>query len=332
MTIPYQYGVLLPHFGSQASKQRLIEGSKQLERYGFDSVWVRDHVVFHPHPHEDQNRTHVDPFVVLSAVAASTEKLTLAMGTLIPHRHPIHAALLLGSLEFMAGPGRVLSAWGIGGYSQEFDAIGMGEWDRKELLAEQVDIIRRLWTGEEVTYDGSFYRFNHVAIRPAPASRSIPIWYGGTSAAAVRRAVEYCDGWIPGRMPRRDYRKLMDRMRRLADEAGKPLPRTGTIPFVSPGRTVEEGASHYRIPELAEEAVHTKYLLPESGEFRTASDFDGALMAGPADVIVEEVRKHQEAGAEHVVFDLRVRFQDWEECIQMLGEEVLPVLHRGDGR
>ncbi len=65
-----QYGVLLPHFGPYASRSRMIDSSKQIEQYGFDSIWVRDHLVFHPHHSENQDRTFVDPFVVLGAIAA----------------------------------------------------------------------------------------------------------------------------------------------------------------------------------------------------------------------------------------------------------------------
>ena len=93
----YQYGVLLPHFGTQASRERVISSSRLIERLGFDSVWVRDHLVFHPHGMEGQDRTHIDPLVALSLVAGVTEKLIFGTGSLIPHRHPIHTALLLGS-------------------------------------------------------------------------------------------------------------------------------------------------------------------------------------------------------------------------------------------
>jgi alkanesulfonate monooxygenase SsuD/methylene tetrahydromethanopterin reductase-like flavin-dependent oxidoreductase (luciferase family) len=328
----YSYGVLLPHFGTYADRDRLLDGARTIERYGFDSVWVRDHVIFHPHAHEDQNRTHVDPFVTLSAIAATTERITLAFGTLIPHRHPIHTALLLGSLEFIAGPGRVLAAWGIGGAPAEFDAIGMTGWDRREVLEEQVSIMRRLWEGGVVDHSGKYYEFADVAIQPVPQSGTIPLWYGGTSKAAVRRAVEYCDGWIPGRMPRRDYEALIERMGRLAGEAGVQVPHTGTIPLVSPAKTVELGAKYADMERLADEMQHFGYLTPPSGGYSSTEDFDGALMCGPPDVIVEEVRKHQATGAEHMVFDLRQRFSEWDECLAVLGEEILPELHRGDGR
>jgi len=325
-----RYGVLLPHFGSHASRERIIESATRIERYGFDSVWVRDHVVFHPHPHEDQNRTHVDPFITLGAVAAVTERLLLGTGTLIPHRHPIHAALSLGCLDFLAGPGRVIAGWGIGGYQHEFDAMGMVGWDRKELWAEQIAIIRKLWTaGDAMDHEGKYYRFHDVNIQPVPA-QPIPLWYGGNTPAAVRRTVESCDGWLPARIPRSHFRRMLDRMRRLAEEARKPLPTIGSIPFVVPARTVEEASRYCNIPALVEEMSHSFATPPPAGA--TLEALDHAVIGGPVDVILEGLRACQHDGAEHVVFDMRPRFRDFDECLQLIGEEVLPVLLREDGR
>ena len=322
----FRYGVLLPHFGTHASQSRLIGGAQRIERYGFDSVWVRDHVVFHPHAHEDQNLTHVDPFMVLSAVAAVTTRVVLATGTLIPHRHPIHAALSVGSLDFLAGPGRLIIGLGIGGYASEFEALGAGGWDRREVAEEQVAIFRKLWSGESVTHSGKYYNFRDVTIRPVPRL-PVPVWYGGTSPAAVRRAVEYCDGWIPGRMPYKEFRRLMTRMRTLAEQAGKPVPTAGVIPFVSPARTVEEGMRFFDVPNLLAEAAHF-YQDP----YRSVEDLAGGIVGGPPDVIVETVRRFQGEGVEHFVFDMRPRFHEFDECLQFIGEEVLPLLLREDGR
>lgn len=200
-----RYGVLLPHFGPHASRHRLVEGCRTLEAYGFDSVWVRDHLVYHPHPFEHPDRTHLDPFVVLSAVAGATERLLLGTGSLIPHRHPIHAALLAASLAHIAGPDRVVIGMGLGSFQHEFDAVGLGDADRRDLVREHVEIYRELWTGQPVSHGGRYYRFSDVDIHPAPA-RPIPVWYCGGSQAAVRRAVEFCDGWMPGLMPMRELR------------------------------------------------------------------------------------------------------------------------------
>jgi len=149
-----RYGLLLPHFGEHASRQNLIDGALLAERLGFDSVWVRDHLVFHPHGMEGQDRTHIDPMVTLGMIAGVTERLQLGTGSLIPYRHPIQAALALSSLEYVAGPGRVIAGFGIGTFDHEFNAAGLGAFDRRELIEEQVAVMRKLWTGEEVDFKG----------------------------------------------------------------------------------------------------------------------------------------------------------------------------------
>lgn len=324
-----EYGVLLPQFGSAASRERLVDRCRDIEEMGFDSVWVRDHIVYEPHIHEDPDRTHVDPFVVLSAVAAVTDRIKLGTGVLIPHRHPIHTALLVGSLDFLA-PGRVHAGIGVGTYGHEFDAIGIGGWDRRELVREQVEIIRALWGGEPVDHDGKYYSFESVDIKPVPGSDGVPIWYGGNSAAAVRRAVEYCDGWMPGRMPRRVFLERVERMERLAEKNGRAdLPRIGTIPYVSPGRTVEEGMKYLNLEQLID-ATNRMNQSKTAARIAGPEDLGGVAAVGPPDVIIEEIRKDQEAGADLVVFDLRPRFQDYEDMLTLIGEEVLPRLRGGD--
>lgn len=92
------YGVVLPHFGPYARADLLLRSAKRIEALGFDAVWVRDHLVYEPRPYDNPDTTHFEPLVVLSALAGVTSKLVLGTATLIPHRHPIYSALLLGSL------------------------------------------------------------------------------------------------------------------------------------------------------------------------------------------------------------------------------------------
>ena len=328
-TKPIQYGLLLPHFGEQASRERIIKGAQMAEKLGFDSVWVRDHLVFHPHGMEGQDRTHVDPTVTLGLVAGVTEKLILGTGSLIPYRHPINMALILSSLEFVAGPGRVIAGFGIGTFDHEFEAAGLGGIPRADLLEEQVAVMRKLWSGDEVSFEGKYYNFNDVDIHPSPASvESIPIWYCGNSLASVRRAVEYCQGWMPGRITIKTFAKRVARMRRLAGEAGKPGPTAAAIPITSPGRTREEALSKVNWQGMLKSAVKTDWVKPESGLWEHPDDLEGALIAGPRDHIIEETNKYIREGLTHLVYDLRFRFDDWYDNIQFLGEEVLPELRR----
>jgi alkanesulfonate monooxygenase SsuD/methylene tetrahydromethanopterin reductase-like flavin-dependent oxidoreductase (luciferase family) len=320
-----EYGLLLPHFGEHATREAILKGVVEAERLRFDSVWARDHVVFRPHHHEGPDPTFIDPFVTLSAVAAVTERITLATGALIPHRHPIHTALLLGSLAEVAGPDRVIVGFGLGSFDHEFTIVGMGGWDRREVHREQVEIFRALWRGEPVDHEGPYYRFEDAEIHPSPPNGDLPIWYSGTSIASVRRTIEYCDGWIPGRMPRYMYEKRHDLLREMAEEAGRPTPPAGVIPYTSPGRTLGEAISALDLRGLIEEAAN-RYTRPDGGRIHALDHLDGAIIAGPPERIVEEVRAYEEVGCSHFVFDLRLRFDAWMEALQLIGEEVLPTL------
>lgn len=325
-----RYGLLLPHFGEHASRKNLLDMASAAERYGFDSVWVRDHLVFHPHGMEGQDRTHVDPMVTLGMIASVTEKLILGTGSLIPYRHPIQSALALSSLEFVAGPGRVIAGWGIGTFDHEFNAAGLEGIDRRELIAEQVAVMRALWTGDEVGYHGKYYDFDKVDIHPSPsAPGSIPLWYCGNSPASVRRAVEYCDGWMPGRITLPTFEKRVVRMRRMAADANKPMPTQAAIPITSPGRTREEAYAKVNWEGMMEQALRAKWES-RSGRFERAEDLEGALIAGPPETIIEDTRKFQAAGLTHIVYDLRFRFDEWHECVRLLGEDVLPELRRAN--
>src|SRR5689334_17372215 len=102
-----KFGLLLPHFGENASVANCLEGARQAEAYGFDSVWVRDHLVFKPHELEGNNNTHIEGMLLLSAIAAVTRKLTLGTAMTICHRHPIHLAQLSASLSAISG-GRLI--------------------------------------------------------------------------------------------------------------------------------------------------------------------------------------------------------------------------------
>src|SRR2546430_5359860 len=106
--------------------------------------------------------------VALGLIASSTERISLGTGSLIPQRHPIHTARLLSSLEFVAGPGRVIAGFGIGTYHLEFGAAGQRAGDRREVLPAQIDIIRRPWTRPAAGYRGKFYAFDRVRITPRP--------------------------------------------------------------------------------------------------------------------------------------------------------------------
>jgi alkanesulfonate monooxygenase SsuD/methylene tetrahydromethanopterin reductase-like flavin-dependent oxidoreductase (luciferase family) len=109
MVANLKFGLLLPHFGQYASVEKCLAGAKKAEAYGFDSVWVRDHLVFTPYDMEGTDNTHIEGLLVLSAVAPVTKTLTVGTAMTICHRYPIHLAQCFAALSRIAN-GR--SSWG----------------------------------------------------------------------------------------------------------------------------------------------------------------------------------------------------------------------------
>jgi alkanesulfonate monooxygenase SsuD/methylene tetrahydromethanopterin reductase-like flavin-dependent oxidoreductase (luciferase family) len=209
-------GVLLPHTGAHATRQRIVDQSLRLERAGFDSVWVRDHLVWHPHGMEGTDVTFVEPLLTLAVIGALTERLTLGTAVLIPLRWPLKLAQDLASLSYLVGP-RLIAGVGMGFSPAEFAASGLQHDQRERITREIVEICRRVWSGDPVSYSGQVFRFDDVSIKPIPPG-PIPFWYGGATRASVRRAVDYCEGWLPGRIP---MATLDDRLRLLRELASE---------------------------------------------------------------------------------------------------------------
>jgi len=325
--MPTQYGLLLPHFGPHASKEKLIEGAKKAEALGFDSVFVRDHLVFHPHGMEGTDNTFIDPFIVLAAIGALTSKVQLGFGSLIPHRHPLLLALMINSLEYMAGE-RLLLSLGIGNFQVEFDALGMKDWPRDEVAAEQVEILRKSWTHDHFAFEGKYYKNAEIGFKPRVA-KSIPIWYAGATPASVRRALAFCDGWFPGRITLNTYKKRVEKLRADAVAMGRPRLFEGCIPITSIDVDRETALRKVNVQGLLKNANDQKFWVkPESGSFKTWQDLEGSFMVGSPDDIIKDVEKYVEVGIDHIVFDLRFRFDEWDQCMDLIGKEVLPKLHR----
>ncbi len=114
MASKLKFGLLLPHFCEHASVEKCTEGSIKAEAYGFDSVWVRDHLVFEPHEMEGPDNTHIEGLLILSAVASVTRKLILGTAMVICHRNPIHLAQLFAGLSTISN-GRLIMGMGLDG-------------------------------------------------------------------------------------------------------------------------------------------------------------------------------------------------------------------------
>ncbi len=325
-----KYGLLVPHFGDFADRDRLLEGARLAEQLGFDSVWVRDHLIFEPHGEmESPNRSFYDALITLTAIGAVTERLELGTGSLIPFRHPLEVALSVATLTQLAGP-RVILGYGAGNFDHEFEAVGIDlSIKRWELVRSTAQILKRVWTENDVSYSDDHYAFEDVTIEPKPAGGPVPFWYCGNTPASARRAVEYCEGWMPGRISLATFRARVKKLAELSEAAGRTPPTAAVIPPTSIEATREEALRDVNVDGLLAWANKAKYWVkPNSGRFETWADLEGTLIAGSPDDVVEECLKFEQAGCEHLVFDFRFKFDRFFEQIGLLGQEVLPRLRK----
>lgn len=317
-------GLLLPHFGADADAQKIIKGSQLAEQLGFDSVWVRDHLLFEPHGEfEKPNADFYEALTVLTAVGASTERLTLGTGALIPFRHPLVTAQIVATMTRFFGP-RVVVGMGSGNFDHEFAAVGLDGVARPELVLDNFEIMRRIWREEGVSWHKPPFDFDGATIRPWPAE-PVPLWYCGNTPKSARMAARWLDGWLPGRIGIETLRVRVRTLETVSAEHGRPRPNVGMIPPTSIGRTREEALAKVNVEGLLAWANNARFWVkPKSGRFETVDDLKGILLYGTADDIVEQCLELRAIGVNDLVFDFRLSFPQWEEQMQILGEEVLP--------
>jgi probable F420-dependent oxidoreductase len=185
------------------------EVAATFEDNGFESIWIPEHLVFPAempptYPYTDSGFPPVtsdtpsyDPWVMLSYVAASTDRIRLATNIyILPLRHPLQTARSVVTLDRVSG-GRVTLGIGVGWLADEFDYLGLGFADRGRRTDATISALRRLWGEDIIEVHDEFFDFGPVKFNPKPLQQpSIPIEVGGASGPALRRAGRLGDGWI----------------------------------------------------------------------------------------------------------------------------------------
>ena len=259
-------------------------------------------------------------------MGAVTNHITLGTGSLIPFRHPLNTALALASISNIVGP-RLIIGFGAGTFDHEFEAIDMAGIPRPELVESNANIFKRIFNENNVSYKDDYYQFENISIEPKPLG-PVPFWYCGGTPRSARLAVKYADGWMPGRITLATIEKRVEVMTKLSSEAGRSLPTVGVIPPTSIAKSREEAFDGLNVDGLLKWANDRGkwWVKPPSGRFETAEDIEGSLIAGSPSEVVEQTKKFEKVGVEHLVFDLRLRFDRWFESIELLGTQVLPHL------
>lgn len=316
-----QTGILLQHFGTGANRDSVIRTAPELEELGYASVWVRDHLMFEPHGFERRSTTFMEPFTTLAAIGAITERLRLGTAVTIPFRHPLVTSQLYGGVASAAGADRIIAGIGAGTPRKPFDATGNDYATRTRAVRELAETLRLTWSGRTASYHGELFSFDDVLLDPRPAPDT-PIWYGGSSPAAVRRALAYCDGWLAGKCPLRTLDMLTGRLRAGAAEAGRAM-TVAVSPVLSVAGSREEALHHIDVAGLLAEARSHKYWV---GPFDGVDDLAGLVVAGTVDDCAEQLDQIARRGVDHVIVDLRFRPGEYLEQARLVAREVLPAL------
>src|SRR5262245_24398475 len=194
------FGLSLPHFRQVASPEAIRRVAQRAEHLGYDGIWVSDHIVIPHSAAERLGSMFYEPLTVLGFAAACTSKVRLGTTVLIlPYRNPVVTAKALATLDVLSG-GRVTAGMAVGWTEDEFKALGVPFRERGALSDEYIKAFKALWTQDKPAFQGNYVRFEHIAFEPKPVQQPhIPIWIGGNSRRAIRRAVAHGDCWHPTR-------------------------------------------------------------------------------------------------------------------------------------
>ena len=280
-----------------------------LEELPIDSLWVGGHVAS-PNPSPEA-------LMALARLSAATERAWIGTSILLlPLYPPAIVAKQVADLDRATG-GRVILGVGVGGeYPQEFRACGVPLGQRGRRADEAIVLLRRLWSGEEISHDGPFFPMTDVRIHPSPAQPGgPPIVVAGRKDPAMRRAALLADGWMPYLYSPRRYAASVSRIRQIADEVGRDLRSFEWYVFIfvnidRDGRRARQEAAR---------------MMGGTYDQDFGPMVDKVAAAGTSDEVTEKIEQFVAAGVRHFIFlPATTRAADFEATVRTLTEDVMP--------
>lgn len=216
-----RFGTIVPLYGPLAQPDALRRMITLAERLGYDAVWFADHVVIPEYAAGLYGETFFEPLTAMAFGMGFTSRLRFGMDVMVvPYRPAVLTAKMLASQDALSG-GRVILGAGVGILRGEFEALEVPYAARGAITDEYLRAFRELWHAEQPRFRGEHVRFDALRFAPHPVQRpSIPIWIGGNSARAQRRAAELGDGWHPFGCGIEAYAAGVARVRELRAQRG----------------------------------------------------------------------------------------------------------------
>jgi probable F420-dependent oxidoreductase len=220
------------YLGFEASPEAIIASARKAEALGFDAVFVNDHIIVDGSSRSAPWTNTYDPLVALPFIAANTTRIGLGVSVLImPYRNPIASAKSLATIDRMSG-GRLIAGIGVGWNEAEFNALGVPFHERGARTTEYLRIWQACWAPGTVSFAGKFFAFSDMYVSPKPLQQpSPPIWIGGASDAALRRAATFAAVWQPTPMPVTDLVDRQAALRKACDRIGRQHPPETRMSF-----------------------------------------------------------------------------------------------------
>ena len=312
------FGFSIPTRGPLAAAQQVVAITRKAEELGYAYVAVPDHVIiprtFAPnYPYakdgdfgEGKDGDCLEQITLIAFLAGVTSTLRFVTSVMVvPHRNPILTAKMLATIDVMSA-GRITVGCGAGWLAEEIEALNTAPFaERGRVTDEYIAVFRELWCADNPSFDGAYARFSDIIFSPKPVQKPHPpIWTGGESPPAVRRAARLADGWYPiGLNPRYPldtpdrYASALAELHSQAEAAGR-----------DPG-AIDLGLFSIWYDETTEAA------LPEGGR---------RALTGSTEAILDDVNRYAEFGVRHLSVNLRAAtFEGMVERVERFAADII---------
>ena len=304
--------------GPLATRENAVEAARRAEALGYDSIVVTDHVVIPRHiesryPYNATGRIFVppdadylEPLSMLCFLAGATRTIRFAPSVLVlPYRNPVLTAKMLATADVLSG-GRLFVGVGAGWLREEFEVMGSPPFaERGRVTDEWLQLFVKLWTEDNPVFDGKFYRVRDIGCFPKPVQKPHPpIFVGGNSRPAIRRAATYGQSWHAFRIPVEELGGHLAYLKDQVSAAGRPAGACGL--------SVRYGV---------------RVVGPGGDTTRRPPEEPGRVIVGTAAQVVEQLKPIVALGPTHAIFDCRTgSWAEVLETMERLADEVWPKL------
>jgi len=280
----------------------VVNFAKKCEQMGADSMWTIDRVAY----------DNLEPLTILAAAAATTRKIRLGTSVLLAGlRHPALLAKTVATLDFISN-GRLTLGVGFGSRESDFSAVEVPWEGRGSRAVEGIQLMKRLWTEENVTHQGRFFNVQNLTLGPRPIQKPIPIWTGGSADIALKRAGTWANGFICGSSAIPDFPSTWEKVAQYARAAGR-----------DPKEIEKAGLTFMAVNDDHDKAVKTVegYVMRYYGRLR--ADVANTSLVGSPAAVAERIEAFLSRGLDTLI--IGVADPDPRQ-LDLFGEKVLPKL------